>query len=74
MTEPRALEPAPGVRVEWTDAVEPERPSWRLTAPIPDGYAALRVLTATLDDGAVLVLAGARPAGAEGHDQEAVAA
>lgn len=74
MTEPRALEPAPGVRVEWPRAGKGEAPSWRLTAPIPDDYAALRVLTATLDDGATLVLAAARPAGADGHDEESVVA
>lgn len=84
------LGPADGstLRVEWDvealrelnatqrdpDAAE-ARPIWRLDAePDWDRAGALRVISASFDDGALLAVAAVRPAGAEGHDAEAIGA
>jgi hypothetical protein len=72
------LELAPGLRVAWDElATARERvategdPAWRIdpSSPIRD-VAAVRVLTVATDAGDLLLLAGARPAGAPGHDAE----
>lgn len=67
MAEPASLEPAPGLLVEWDEDGDPHLPT------LPPEFDELRVLTADLDDGGVLRLAAARPAGATGHDADAIA-
>ncbi len=70
-----------GLRVEWdVDRVRAltggaaER-SWRLDGEIDwTRTDALRVLSVAFEDGGLLALAGLRPAGASGHDAEAVGA
>ena len=78
MTE-RARVDLPGARVVWdlerlgsVDAGEGQ-PPWHLEAE-PDWSAveALRLLSASFDDGSGLVVAALRPAGAAGHDAEVV--
>ena len=72
------LEAAPGIRVAWEDldetraelaAGEPSA-SWRMEGELGAGYTALRVLTASAGKGTLLLLAGARPDEANGHDAE----
>ena len=80
MPEVRA-QPAPGLAVRWDlDAVaalresaEPAR-AWAIEGELAPGHSELRVLSAALDDGSVLLVAAARPADAAGHDADAVAA
>jgi hypothetical protein len=84
------LDPAggPALRVEWDVDSLRERgtasgqqgtaetpPAWRLE-PGPDweGARALRLISATFDDGALLAVAALRPRGAAGHDADAVGA
>jgi hypothetical protein len=84
------LDPAdgPALRVEWDVDALRERgaaggqpgtteapPAWRLE-PGPDweGASALRLISATFDDGALLAVAALRPRGAAGHDADAVGA
>ena len=85
-----ALGPAggPTIRVEWDAAVLRELndrprdaddieapPTWRLeTEPGGDGAGTLRVISASFDDGALLLVAALRPPGAGGHDADAVGA
>lgn len=70
------------LRVEWDEGAlaalrEPGgelKPAWRLGGELDwDEVEAVRVLSARLDDGRVLAVAGLRPAGAAGHGEEAVA-
>ncbi len=78
----------PGLRVEWdvealrelhatsrhADTAE-ARPIWRLErGPDWEGASALRVISASFDDGALLGVAALRPRGAAGHDADAVGA
>lgn len=72
-----ALELAPGLRVVWND-VNSSRSAlsrgevaeeWRLDGDLGK-HSAVRVLTGATTTGALILLAGARPAGAEGHDSE----
>ena len=84
------LDPAggPALRVEWDVDALRERgapsgqpgtaeapPAWRLE-PGPDweSTSALRLISATFDDGALLAVAALRPRGAAGHDADAVGA
>ncbi len=61
--------------VEWDlDAVrelsqDSEAP-WQVRGSLDGRFSALRVLTALVPKGSALLLAGARPAGAAGHDSE----
>jgi hypothetical protein len=73
-----ALEIAPGLRVAWEDLErtrsdlsggEPAA-EWSLEGELEDGYSALRVLTGATAKGAIILLAGARPDGADAHDAE----
>lgn len=57
-----------GLGVSWNDDG-----TWSLTGSLAPGHSALRVLTATLN-GALLILASARPQEADAHDEEKVAA
>ena len=51
------------------------RPTWRLERePDWEGASALRVISASFDDGALLGVAALRPRGAAGHDADAVGA
>lgn len=78
----------PALRVEWNvealrelsaapghqDASE-ARPTWRLERePDWERARALRVISASFDDGALLAVAALRPRGAAGHDADAVGA
>ncbi len=84
------LDPAggPALRIEWDlDALRElgaaghqpgageAPPAWRLE-PGPDWEraSALRLISATFDDGALLAVAAIRPRGAAGHDADAVGA
>jgi hypothetical protein len=84
------LDPAGGaaLRVEWdVDALRDREatsheagtgdvtPAWRVE-PEPDWErsSALRLISATFDDGALLAVAALRPRGAAGHDADAVGA
>ncbi len=70
------------LRFEWTAetlaSFEPDphaEPVWRLGGELDwDEVELVRVLSARLDDGRLLALAALRPAGAEGHGDELVAA
>ena len=77
----------PALRVEWDlqalrelsgtaqAGVGQTRPTWRLERdPDWEGFSALRVISASFDDGAVLGVAALRPRGSAGHDTDAVAA
>ncbi len=85
-----ALEPSdgPALRVEWDveslrelrnagarpDADE-ARPRWRLEGePDWEQISALRLISASFDDGALLAVAALRPRLADGHDAETVGA
>ena len=80
MAEVRA-EPTPGLAVRWDlhavaalrESAEPGR-TWTVEGELAPSHSELRVLSAALDDGSVLLVAAARPAGAAGHDADAVAA
>ena len=51
------------------------RPTWRLERePDWEAASALRVISASFDDGALLAVAALRPRGAAGHDADAVGA
>ncbi len=77
----------PALRVEWdldalrelSGAAGPDtgqtRPTWRLERDSDwDGVSALRVISASFDNGAMLGVAALRPRGSAGHDADAVAA
>ena len=78
----------PALRVEWDvealrelsgTARQPgtreARPTWRLERePDWERACALRVISASFDDGALLAVAALRPRGAAGHDADAVGA
>ncbi len=77
----------PALRVEWdvealrelSAARQPgtgeARPTWRLERePDWERASALRVISASFDDGALLAVAALRPRGAAGHDADAVGA
>jgi hypothetical protein len=78
----------PALRVEWDVASLRElrtaghppgtgapRPSWRLARePDWESTSALRVISASFDDGALLAVAALRPREAAGHDADAVGA
>ena len=81
MADELAVAPAEGLRIVWdrdTVAAYPEAgtadPAWRLEGELAPAFSALRVLSAATREGGLLLLAAARPAAAEGHDEEAVAA
>ena len=69
------------LRFDWSLAalrsLDPERadaPAWELAGEIDwDLLEAIRVVSGRLDDGRLLAVAALRPAGAEGHGDEAVA-
>jgi len=73
-----SFELGPGVKVVWDDLdalraslTDPEaRAPWRLEGDLGTGFSALRVLTVATEAGSLLLVAGARPAGADGHDAE----
>jgi hypothetical protein len=78
VAEGTIIELAPGIRIAWDDldetrahlaADEPSAP-WRLEGELGAGHSALRVLTASAGKGSLLLLAGARPNEAGGHDAE----
>lgn len=82
VTDPIALELAPGARVIWDlDAVRRLAPAgasepeslWTLEGDL-QGFTLLRVLSAAFEDGRVVLLTAARPIGARGHNEEVVAA
>jgi hypothetical protein len=63
------VEPIEGLRAEW------DANKWRLVGdPGPEAVELIRMITVRLDDGRTLGLLAARPAGATGHDEEAVRA
>jgi hypothetical protein len=78
----------PALRVEWDVEALREmsgaprqpgtgeaRPTWRLERePDWERASALRVISASFDDGALLAVAALRPRGAAGHDADAVGA
>jgi len=78
----------PALRVEWDVEALRElsgaarqpgtgeaRPAWRLERePDWERSSALRVISASFDDGALLAVAALRPRGAAGHDADAVGA
>jgi hypothetical protein len=78
----------PALQVEWdVDALRElsatrhhggtgeARPTWRLAKePDWERTSALRVISASFDDGALLAVAALRPRGAAGHDTDAVGA
>ena len=78
VAEGAILEFAPGIAVAWDDLAETraglaaDEPSarWRLQGELGAGHTALRVLTASAGKGSLLLLAGARPGEAGGHDAE----
>ena len=82
MADELALAPAEGITVVWDRAAvediardgASDRATWRLDGELSPGFSALRVLSGTTDDGALLLLCAARPEGATHHDQENVAA
>lgn len=74
MVENLRLEPAPGVALRWDAQDVSEPPAWSLEGELQPRLATLRVLSGRLEDGRLLLLAAARPAGAEGHDAEGTAA
>jgi len=69
---------APGLQVSWDDleairsGLGSDEPAslWRLEGDLGANHAAVRVLTGATRKGALLLLAGARPEGAGGHDAE----
>jgi hypothetical protein len=73
-----ALELAPGLRIAWDDlsqtrtglAADEPNAGWRLEGELAQGHAALRVLTGATGKGSLILLAGARPDDADGHDAE----
>lgn len=80
MTDDLELTPVSGLRLTWDCQAVPDYandtgaadPAWSLREPLARDVAALRVLTAALPDGTLLLVAGARPEGAEAHDAEAL--
>lgn len=78
MPEGIAIEVAPGLNVVWDNleqaradlAAQEPSAHWRLDGDLGAGHTALRVLTAAAGKGPLLLLAGARPADAHGHDAE----
>lgn len=75
MAETVTLEPAVGIRVSWELAVEEGSvPAWQLDGSLEPDHSALRILSATTTAGVTLLLASARPAGADAHDAETVSA
>jgi hypothetical protein len=72
------LELAPGIGVAWDDVdraradLAAEHPSaeWSLEGELGAGHSALRVLTGATAKGSLILLAAARPKGADGHDSE----
>jgi hypothetical protein len=76
------LTPAEGVTVAWDQAAVAalatpdagEGAPWRLEGELAPRFSALRVISGATRDGALLVLCAVRPAGAEHHDEELVAA
>jgi hypothetical protein len=69
---------APGIGVAWDDldrtraelAAEHPTAEWRLEGDLGAAHSALRVLTGATGKGSLILLAAARPAGADGHDSE----
>ncbi len=79
MADGVSLELEDGFRVAWGDpdglraslaAPEPAA-EWHAEGELGDGHSALRVFTGATGAGTLLLLAGARPAQAPGHDGEA---
>jgi hypothetical protein len=72
------MELGPGLRVAWADldsiraSLRSDPPSalWRLDGSLGDDHTAVRVLTGATSEGELLLLAGARPSDAGGHDAE----
>jgi hypothetical protein len=72
------LEVAPGLSVAWDDldrarsdlAAEQPSAEWRLEGELGAAHTALRVLTGATGKGSLILLAAARPEGADGHDSE----
>lgn len=78
MADEIVLEPAPGLRFTWDggalrSAAWTQGAIWRLDGDLGDA-SRLRVLSAVLKSGKVLVLAAVRPAGASGHGEELIGA
>jgi hypothetical protein len=76
-----AVAPAVGLRIVWDRAAVAAYPdagathsAWRLEGDLTPAFSALRVLSAATREGGLLLLAAARPADADGHAEEAVAA
>jgi hypothetical protein len=78
MPDQAIMDLAPGIRIAWDDLdairaglteADSSTP-WRLEGELGTDHTALRVLTGTTDKGALLLLAGARPNEADGHDAE----
>lgn len=82
VAEGLTLELATGLGLSWDpetarayagDGETSER-AWRLDGALEPAHSALRVLSAATEDGSALVLAAARPEGADGHDEETITA
>ena len=74
MAEDLRLEPAPGVTVRWAAPGTGDPPAWSVEGELEPRLAALRVLSGRLEDGRLVLVAAARPEGAEGHDAEGTVA
>lgn len=82
MADELTLEIAQGIRLGWdsgavaalTREAPPQRRVWRADRALAPRYDMLRVLSGALADGGLVLVAAARPAAAEGHDADAIAA
>lgn len=78
MADGVVLQLAPGISVAWDDlgrvrsglAAGEAQSLWRLEGELGSSHAALRVVTGATRKGSLLLLAGARPGDADGHDSE----
>lgn len=77
MPDTASFDLGPGIKVFWDDLdalrgnlTNAAASAWRLEGHLGGEYSALRVLTAATEAGTLLLIAGARPAGADGHDAE----
>jgi len=82
VAEHLTLELAEGLSLSWdpeaarayAESGETSERTWRLDGSLEPAHSAIRVLSAATDEGAALILAAARPEGADGHGAEAVTA
>lgn len=78
MPDSATFELGPGMRVVWDDLdglratllSDDPAPEWRMEGELGSAYTALRVLAGATGKGSLLLIAAARPDGADGHDEE----